>query len=257
MRIDGKVVLITGASGGLGAACAAEFTRAGARLSLTARSAEGLRRAGGPDALITAGDITLEDTRRAVVERTIEHYGGIDILVNNAGAGLYQPSWSTPLELASRLWDLNFFAALGMAQLVVPHMRARRSGVIVNISSVAGKFTLPWLPLYSASKHAVCAWTDALRMELRSDAIHAMLVCPGYIKTGFQKNALAGTPPPKIVEGKRFAVTAEDCARAIRRGVERGARTVMAPRSAWLLVAVASLFPGLMEANLANLNGTA
>jgi len=257
MRIDGKVALITGASEGLGAACAAEFARAGATLSLTARSAEGLRRAGGPDALITPGDLTLEDTRRSVVERTLERFGRIDILINNAGVGLYQPSWSTPLDQARRLWELNFFAALGMVQLAAPHMRARRSGAVVNIGSVAGKFTLPWLPLYSASKYALGSWTESLRMELRRDGIHAMLVCPGYVRTDFQRHALAGGPPPKIGEGKRFAITPEDCAGAIRRGLERNARTVLAPRSGWLLVAAAALFPGIVESNLAKLNGTA
>jgi short-subunit dehydrogenase len=257
MRIDGKVVLITGASEGLGAACAAEFARAGAMLSLAARSAEGLRRAGGPDALIASGDLTVEATRRSAVERTLERFGRIDILINNAGVGLYRPSWATPMDEARRLWELNFFAALGMVQLAAPHMRARRSGTIVNVSSVAGKFTLPWLPLYSASKQALASWTESLRMELRADGIHAMLVCPGYVRTGFQRHAMGDGPPPGIVEGKRFAITPEDCATAIRRGVERNARTVLAPRSGWLLVAAATLFPGLMESSLAKLNGTA
>jgi short-subunit dehydrogenase len=251
MRIDGKVTLITGASEGLGAACAAEFARAGARLSLTARSEEGLRRAGGPDALITAGDLTVESARRAAVERTIERFGRIDILINNAGVGLYRPSWSTPMDEARRMWELNFFAALGMAQLVAPHMRERRSGAIVNVSSIAGKFTLPWLPLYSASKSALGGWTEALRMELRRDGIHAMLVCPGYVKTEFHRHAMGGKPPGKVAAGKRFAISPEDCAREIRRGVERRARTVMAPRSGWLLVAAGLLFPGLVEKALA------
>src|SRR5215831_19430056 len=83
MRIDGKVVLITGASEGIGAACAAEFAQAGARLALTARSEEGLRRAGGGKALIVPGDLTSEEARRTIVGRTLEHYGQIDILINN------------------------------------------------------------------------------------------------------------------------------------------------------------------------------
>jgi short-subunit dehydrogenase len=257
MRIDGKVVLITGASEGLGAACAAEFASAGARLSLTARSADGLRRAGGPDVLITAGDLTLEATRRSAVEWTLDRFGRIDILINNAGVGLYRPSWSTPMHEVRRLWELNFFAALGMVQLVVPHMRARDGGTIVNVSSVAAKLALPWLPLYSASKAALASWTEALRMELRGDGIHAMLVCPGYVWTGFQRHAMGDGPPPSITQGKRFAITPEDCAEAIRRGVERDARTVLAPRSGWLLVAAAKLFPGLVEASLAKMNGTA
>ena len=98
MQIEGKVVLITGASEGVGAACAAEFARSGAKLSLAARSEEGLRRAG-PDALITPGDLTVEDTRRRVVERTLERSGRVDILINNAGVGCYLPSWSMPLEV--------------------------------------------------------------------------------------------------------------------------------------------------------------
>jgi len=251
MRIDGKVTIITGASEGLGAACAAEFARAGSRLSLTARSEEGLKRAGGSGALITAGDLTADSTRRAVVERTLERFGRIDILINNAGVGVYRPSWSTPMDETRRMWELNFFAALGMAQLAVPHMRAQHGGTIVNLGSIAGKFTLPWLPLYSASKSALGSWTESLRMELGRDGIHAMLVCPGYVKTGFHRHAMGGGPPGKIAAGKRFAISPEDCARAIRRGVERDARTVMAPRSGWLLVAAARLFPGVVEAVLA------
>ena len=161
------------------------------------------------------------------------------------------------MEEARRLWELNFFTALGMAQLTVPHMRAQRSGMVVNVSSIAGKFTLPWLPLYSASKHALSSWTEALRMELRGSGVHAMTACPGYIDTAFHQHALGGAPPDKIAGGKRFAISASDCAGAIRRGVERDARTVMAPRSGWILVALKSLFPGQVETNLAKVNGTA
>ena len=152
MRIDGKVVLITGASEGIGAACAAEFARSGARLSLTARNEEGLRRAAGQEGLVTPGDLTEEQVRRRSVERTLERFGAIDILVNNAGLGFYGPSWSAPMEEVRRLMELNFFAALGMIQLVAPHMRARRSGMIVNVGSIASKMTLPWMTIYSTSK---------------------------------------------------------------------------------------------------------
>src|SRR5438132_4025253 len=108
VKIDGKIVLITGASEGIGAACAAEFARAGALLSLTARSEEGLLRAGGPDALVTAGDLTLEETRRRAVERTLDRFGAIDILINNAGVGFYDPSWCAPMEDIRALMELNF-----------------------------------------------------------------------------------------------------------------------------------------------------
>jgi short-subunit dehydrogenase len=256
MQIEGKVAIVTGASEGIGAACAAELARYGAKLSLTARSEEALHKAA-PGALVTPGDITQEGTRRAVVERTLERYGAIDILVNCAGAGLYLPSWEAPMEEARRLMELNFFALLGMTQLVAAHMRARRQGSIVNVSSIAGKVTLPWLTLYSASKSAVGALTEGLRMELRRDGVRTMLVCPGYVKTNFQRNALAGQPPAGIVQGRAFAIDAAQCATAIRRGLERDARTIVTPRSCWLLAAAARVFPALMEERLARVNGTA
>lgn len=256
MRIDGKVVLITGASAGIGAACAAEFGKAGARLSLTARGEEGLRRAGGVGALITAGDLTREDVRRRVVERTLERFGAIDILINNAGVGMYTPSWSAPMEEVRQLMELNFFALLGIVQLVTPHMRARRAGMIVNVSSIGGKITLPWLTLYSASKYAVGSLTEGLRMELRKDGIRTMVVCPGYVDTEFQGHALSGVAPEGMLRGRRFAITAEECARAVRRGVERDARTVLTPKSGWFIVMMARLFPAVVEARMAKINGT-
>jgi short-subunit dehydrogenase len=256
MKIDGKVVLITGASQGIGAACAAEFARAGARLSLAARSEDGLR-AAGADALITAADLTTEDGRRRAVERTMERYGAIDILINNAGIGMYRPSWDSPMDEVRRMMELNFFTVLGMTQLVVPHMRARRTGMVVNVGSIAGKMTLPWLTIYSASKYALGSLTEGLRMELKRDGIRAMLVCPGYVLTGFQQNVIAGQAPPKVLEGRRFAISAPDCARDIRRGVERDARTVVTPRSGWFLVAAMRLLPSIVEGRMAEMNGTA
>jgi short-subunit dehydrogenase len=257
MQIDGKVVLITGASQGIGAACAAEFARAGARLSLTARSEEQLHRTAPAGALAVAGDLTAEETRQAVVERTLQQFGSIDILINNAGTGLYGPSWSAPIGDARWVMELNFFALLALTQRVVPSMRARRSGMIVNVGSVAGKVTLPWMTLYSVSKYALGALTEGMRMELRPDGIHAMLVCPGYVKTGFQEHARGGRPPDSVQRGRRFAITPEQCAVAIRRGVERDARTVVTPRLAWLLVLAMRLFPGPVQAQMAAINRSA
>jgi short-subunit dehydrogenase len=257
MRIEDQVVLITGASEGIGAACAAEFAAHGARVSLTARNQDKLAAVGGPGAVVTAGDITDPAVRRSVLERTLEAFGRVDILINNAGMGLYMPSWRTPLEDARRIWELNLFAALGMAQLVVPGMRQRRSGMIVNVGSIAGKMTLPWFTLYSASKSAIGTLTEGLRMELRADGVRTMLVCPGYVETGFQSHVIGGHPPARVLQGKRFAISAAACAAAIRRGVERDARTVVTPRTGWLLVALMRLFPAEMERRMAQINGTA
>jgi short-subunit dehydrogenase len=255
MLIKDKVVLITGASEGVGAACAAEFAACGAKLSLVARNEEGLRRAGGPDAVVTAGDITQDDTRRRAVERTLERYGCIDILINNAGIGMYQPSWEMPLDDARYLMELNFFAPLAFTQLVVPHMRQRRCGMIVNVGSIAGKVVLPWLTIYSVTKYALGALTEGQRMELRRDGISTMIACPGYVKTRFQQNVRgSGAAPDAILSARANAITAEQCAAAIRRGVERDARTVVTPRLGWLLVLAMRLFPTLVEAKMVAMN---
>ena len=247
MTIDGKVVLITGASQGIGAACAREFRSRGARLSLTARSEDKLREVAGADALATAGDLTDAAVRKRVVERTIERFGAIDILINNAGAGLYAPAWKAPLDKTRGMFELNFFAPLAMIQLVAPHMRERRSGMIVNMGSIAGKVTLPWFTLYSATKYALGSLTEGLRMELAGDGIRTMIVCPGYVKTDFQSHALVGRPPDRLW---RIAITPEQCAHAVARGVVRNARTVVTPAIAWLFIALQRLFPALVETQM-------
>ncbi len=251
MRIEGRVALITGASQGIGAACAQALRGRGARLALVSRSAEKLERVARPGDLAIPADITSEDGRRRAVDTTIDAFGRVDILVNNAGIGLYAPSDAAPLDEIRRMFELNFFAALGLIQLVAPAMRERRSGSIVNVGSIAGKVTLPWFSLYSASKHALGSLTNGLRMELAPHGIHCMVVCPGYVKTDFQDHVLGGRPPERIRRAKEFAITPEVCAGAIVNGIERRARTVMTPRAGWLFVLASRLFPGTVDARLA------
>jgi len=253
MRIEGKVALITGASEGIGAACAAAFRARGAKLSLTARSAEKLSAVAGADGLATPGDITLPAVRREVVERTLDRFGQIDILVNNAGRGLYCPTLEAPLEEVERLFALNLYAPLAMMQLVAPHLGGR-GGTIVNVGSIGGRVTLPWLTVYSASKYALGSLTDGLRMELAGTGIHTMTVCPGYVKTGFQAHAAGGRPPDGVVAAKSFAITPERCARDIVRGVERGARTVVTPWAGWIFIALERMLPGVVDGRMAAIN---
>jgi len=253
MEIRGKAVLITGASEGIGAACARIFAQRGARLALTARNRQKLEQAGAPDALVVAGDLTEAAVRRQVVTETLARYGRIDILVNNAGVGLYTGAWQASLAAARQMFELNFFALLELTQLVVPHMREQGGGAIVNVSSIAGKAPFPWLTLYCASKYAVCALSDGLRMELAPYHIQVTTVCPGHVETGFAEHVLEGRLPERVRRTRKFPISAEQCAEAIARGVERGAHTVMAPRVGWVLVALQRLLPRLVEAQVARL----
>ncbi len=247
--LDGKVVIITGASEGIGASLAAALRKRGVRLSVSARNEARLRDAGGPDALVVAGDLTVEAVRGSLIEKTLARWGKIDVLINNAGRGSYYSGLATSLQEARALFELNFFAPLALTQLAAPHLRASR-GTVVNIGSIAGEIPLPWLPVYSASKAALASITATQRIELRRDGVHVMGVFPGYVSTDFQGNAPGVQPPARVVQGKRFAVSPADCAEAIVRGIEGRRRSVVTPGSGWPLMLLHRMLPALVESRL-------
>ena len=246
--VRGKVVLITGASRGIGSACAASFARRGALVSLAARSPCNF-----PQALSSEVDLIDPKDRERLIERTLQRYGRIDILVNNAGSGLYGPTETTELAAAMHLFELNLFAAVALMQLVLPIMRAQGEGHIVNVSSIAAEVPLPWMTLYSASKAALSAVSSGLRRELRGSPIRVTDVLPGYVMTSFQGSAV-GRPPVGVLGSRRHAISPEQCAEAIVRGVERGARTVITPRSGWLAVWAERLAPWMVDSPLSKMN---
>jgi short-subunit dehydrogenase len=247
--LTGKVVIITGASEGIGARLATLLARRGVRLALAARNEARLRDAGGPAALVVPGDLTDASVRAGLIAKTLERWGQIDVLINNAGRGSYYTASTAPIDEARDLFELNFFAPLALAQLAAPHLRRTR-GSIVNVSSIAGQISLPWLPVYSASKFALASITSTLRIELERDGVHVMGVFPGYVDTEFQAHAPGPRPPASVVKGKRYAVSPEQCAAAILHGMERRKRTVVTPRAGWLLVWANRLFPRLVEMSL-------
>jgi short-subunit dehydrogenase len=247
--LHGKVVIITGASEGIGARLASLLRNRGARLSLVARNARKLAAAAGPDDLVVPGDLTESTVRHELIAKTLERHGGIDVLINNAGRGSYYTACTTPMEEARGVFELNFFAPLELAQLAAAHLRETR-GSLVNVSSIAGQISLPWLPVYSASKFALAAITSAQRTELRRSGVHVMGVFPGYVDTDFQLNAVGPRPPDLVVQGKRFAVSAAECAEAIVDGIVRRKRVVVTPRSGWALVLANRLLPGFVESRL-------
>jgi len=239
-------VVITGASEGIGAQLAAQLRVRRAKLVLTARNESRMRAAASGDDLIVAGDLTDEAVRRAVVDGAIERFGGIDVLINNAGRGSYYPASEISLDEARSLFELNFFAPLHLAQLATPHIRRNR-GTIVNVSSIAGLISLPWLPLYSASKFALASLTSTQRMELTREGVHVMAVFPGYVDTEFQANAAGPKAPEAVVRGRKYAVSAAECARAIIRGLERRKRVVVTPAIGWTLIWLNRWLPGRIE----------
>ena len=147
------------------------------------------------------------------------------------------------------MFELNFFAPLHLAQLATPWLVKSR-GSLVNIGSIASQISLPWLPIYSATKFALASLTQTQRMELRRSGVHVMAVYPGYVDTGFQAHAAGTSPPEEIVKGRRFAVTAEQCAHAVVRGMERRSNVVVIPRVGWVLIWLNRLFPRVVESRM-------
>lgn len=254
MRIHGSIVLITGASEGIGAACVEEFRKRGARITLVARNEEKLRALASPSDLVIATDLTQPESRTEIIQKVIQHFGRIDILINNAGVGLSAPAWRAETEDVRRMFELNFFAAWDLSQRAVADMRTRQSGMIVNIGSVAGKIAMPWFTLYSSTKFALGAMTNGMRMELSSSGIRTMLVCPGFVSTEFHKHVLGGPAPSALKRGRPAEVSPQQVAVATADGVERNARTIVVPRIAWLLVAASRLFPETVDKILAKSN---
>ena len=188
-RLRGQTAIVTGASAGIGAATARALHAEGARLVLNARRADRLEAlAGETDATVVAGDVTEAAVRARILDAAGER---VDILVNNAGYGEPGPLETVPDELARRQFEVNVFAPAAMIRDVLPRMRARRAGRIVNVSSIAGRFGYPLFAWYCASKHALEALTDALRLEARLRGVAAVLIEPGPDTTEFFDVVLA------------------------------------------------------------------
>jgi short-subunit dehydrogenase len=178
-----KVALVTGASSGIGEAAARHLRDAGFTVYAAARRVDRMAPLRTAGIRTIALDVTDDDSARAVVEQILAEQGRIDVLVNNAGYGSYGALEDVPLAEAQAQLDVNVLGLARMTRLVTPHLRAQRSGRIVNISSMGGNFTTPLGAWYHASKYAVEAISDALRMELAPFGIDVVVVQPGSIRT--------------------------------------------------------------------------
>ena len=192
-----KVVVISGASMGIGEAIAKRFANAGARVVLLSRDAgraEAARhRVGHTErTLALACDVRNREEIDRVLGLTLHHFDRVDVWVNNAGHGLLDSVAEVDMAACRDMFETNFFGTLAAMQAVIPAMKAQGSGTIVNISSVAGHIPLPFHSLYSATKFAMNALSKAARVELQSEGIHVMTVCPGYVRTAFGENLVRG-----------------------------------------------------------------
>ncbi|WP_317201767.1 oxidoreductase [Janthinobacterium sp.] len=188
--MNSKIAIVTGASSGIGEAAAARLAKAGYKVyGSSRRGAQGQSATRAFEML--ALDVTSDASVAAAVKEVLRREGRIDLLVNNAGFGVAPAAAEeSSLQQAQAIFDTNFFGIVRMMRAVVPHMRQRGSGRIINISSVLGFVPMPYMALYSATKHAVEGYSEALDQELRTQGIRVSLVEPAYIRSAFDANQL-------------------------------------------------------------------
>ena len=203
MDVNGKVVLITGASEGIGEATARLLAARGAKVAVAARSMDKLNALTGvlEDSFAVEADMTQPASITAMVDSVVERYGRIDVLVNNAGRALRASVAEVKIADLQNIIDLNIYGPLLAMQAVIPHMRAQGGGSIVNISSTVSKMAIPTIGAYAATKYALNGLTLTARGELAGDGIVVTLMHPGQTATNFGKNATvdqssASAPPP-------------------------------------------------------------
>ncbi len=192
MDVKNKVVLITGASAGIGRATSKLLFREGAKVAMAARRENKLREVaeGSEGSLIVPTDMTNIDSVRKMVHTTFTHYGRLDILINNAGQGMHRSIEQTDLNDLDALMRLNVYGPLIAMQEVVPIMKGQGGGAIINISSAVSKMAIPYIGGYAATKYALNALSLTARSELAKDGISVSIVLPGLTATDFSKNYL-------------------------------------------------------------------
>jgi uncharacterized protein len=250
---NSKVILVTGASSGIGEAAARLLAAEGYRVALAARRRERLAAladqisADGGTALVVPTDLSILEQARAMVETVIRDLGQVDVLFNNAGFG--RMNWLDELDPekdVSGQVQVNLLGLIGASQAVLPHMISRRSGHIINMASLSSFIGTPTYSIYSATKFGVRGFTEALRREVAQNGIRVSGIYPGGVATEF-----ASKMGPSI-EGRMttpgwLRLSSEDVARAVLKLVQRPKSTVILP---WLMapaIWVNSLFPSLAD----------
>ncbi|HLK31664.1 MAG TPA: SDR family NAD(P)-dependent oxidoreductase [Terriglobales bacterium] len=257
MDLTGRVVVITGASMGIGEALAAIFAARGASVVLSSRDAgraeTARQRVGHSDRTVALScDVRNREEIDKVVSLTLHHFGRIDVWINNAGYGMRDSVEMMDMSECRAMFDTNLFGAIQGMQAVIPVMKQQGSGTIINISSVAGHIPLPYSAAYSATKFAMNAIGKAARAELHGTGVHVLTVCPGYVKTNFQTNVVRGRTGREL-RRPTLGITAERVARATLRAYLKGKREIVVPWTNHIYVKFYQLFPGLVEDSMARM----
>ncbi|OFY38833.1 MAG: short chain dehydrogenase [Bacteroidetes bacterium GWF2_40_14] len=248
-----KVVVITGASSGIGLAAAMEFAKGGAKVVLAARRIDKLLETERELSAITEvlsvkTDVTIENDCKNLIEQTIARFGKLDILVNNAGISMRALFKDLDLSVIKQLMDVNFWGTVYCTKYALPHI-LNTGGSVVGVISIAGFKGLPARTGYSASKFAVYGFLDTLRVEHLKDKLHVMIFAPGFTASNIRQEALVadGSHQGKTPRAEDKMMSAEECARHLLKGIEKKKAQVVLTPVGKLLVILNKFFPRLVD----------
>lgn len=249
-----QTVWITGASSGIGEACAYRYAKAGCRLVLTSSTrpalekvADRCRAEGAPEVRVLPYDLSEPDGIKLLTREAWDAFGGIDILYCNAGISQRTSVEDTPMPMVRKIMEVNFFAAAAMAEAILPLMISNGGGRIAVTTSIAGRFGFPLRCAYSASKHALYGFFETLRAENHDKGISVTIVCPGRARTNISFNALdkGGTKHGVMDPGQDAGIPADKAAKKIIRAIRRRKDEVLVGRGELLMVYIKRFFPRL------------
>jgi len=249
-----KVVVITGATSGIGKALAYEFGKHGARLVITGRNQELLTqtaeqlKAEQIEVLPIQADVSLEQDNYRVAAQTLNQYGRIDILINNAGISMRAMFDETDLSVIRKVMETNFFGAVYATKACLPYIK-KTKGSIIGISSIAGYRGLPARTGYSASKFALHGFLEALRTELLYTGVHVLIACPGFTQSNIRKTALLkdGSPQGDSPRDETNEMSAEEVAHHIYRAVVQRKKLLLLTTQGKLTVWLNKFFSGWLD----------
>lgn len=255
MNLKDKVIIITGASSGIGKALAFELARRGANLVLGARQyvtlceiTQSLQQQFNIKAVAVQCDVTKEEDCELLIKQTMLTFGRIDVLINNAGISMRALFKDADVKVLRSLMDVNFWGTVYCTKYAMPEI-LKSKGSIVGVSSIAGYKGLPGRTGYSASKFAMNGFLDALRVENLKTGVHVMTACPGFTASNIRNTALNknGVAQGESTLEEEKMMSAEEVAKVIADGIEKRARTLIMTSQGKMTVTLSKLLPGLLD----------
>lgn len=249
-----KVVIITGASSGIGLACAEEFAARGAKVVLAARSTDALQNlkakleAKGTEVLVVTADVSKEDDCKAIVNQTVDRFGGIDVLVNNAGISMRAVFADLDLDVLRKVLDVNFWGTVYCTKYALPYL-LKAKGSVVGVSSIAGFKGLPGRTGYSASKFAMNGFLESLRIENLNTGLHVLTFSPGFTASNIRNVALGkdGNAQGESPRDEQKMMQADEVARLMIQGIEKRKAEMVLTSQGKLAVTLNKFFPRLVD----------